>query len=481
MSTHPIFIDGAWVPGADVTLNENPSDLDAPLGEYGMASLAQTDDAIAAAAAAAVTWGRSPAAERATLLEGVAARLLARRDELGEQLAREEGKTRAEGIGEVTRAAQTFSYYANHLFTPQGEVLASRRQDTSIHTRRKPLGVVGIIAPWNFPLAVPSWKIAPALAAGNTVVFKPAEAVPASAASLAEIIADAGAPAGVFNLVTGRGSIVGERFATHPDVAAVSFTGSTRVGRHLLATAHATGSKRVQAEMGGKNPLVVAADADLDLAVRVAIDSCFGATGQRCTASSRLIVDNAVHDDFVRRMTAATAAIRVGHALDPATTMGPVATHAQLETDLAAIALGQREGAELLTGGALLERSTRGYYLEPTLFAGGQSSMRLNQDEIFGPVACIIEADGIEHAIEIANDVPYGLSAGIVTTGLATSERFQAEVRAGLVSVNASPAVSELHAPFGGVGASSYGPREQGTRAFDFYTTTSSHFVSFGG
>lgn len=480
MYAHPLFINGAWVPGADTTLNENPSDLYSPVGEYGLASLTQTDEAIDAATEAARTWGRSSVAERSALLDGIAVRLLARREELGEQLAREEGKTRAEGIGEVTRAAQTFSYYANHLFTPQGEVLASRRPDTSIHSRRKPLGVVGIIAPWNFPLAVPSWKIAPALAAGNTIVFKPAEAVPASAWSLAEIIADAGAPAGVFNLVTGRGRVVGERFATHPGVHAISFTGSTGVGRHLLATAHSVGSKRVQAEMGGKNPLIVAADADLDLAVRVAVDSCFGATGQRCTASSRIIVDASVHDAFVERMAKATAAIRVGHALDADTQMGPVATAAQLETDLAAIELGQQEGATLVTGGSRLERATPGYFLEPTLFVGGTSAMRLNQEEIFGPVACVIEASGLEEAIAIANDVPYGLSAGIVTSSLSASERFQDGIRAGLVSVNASPAVSELHAPFGGVGASSYGPREQGTRALDFYTTMSSHFVSFG-
>ncbi|GAA1325209.1 aldehyde dehydrogenase family protein [Leucobacter albus] len=480
MSARPLLIDGAWVSGADVTLNENPSDLDSPLGEYAMASLEQTDAAVHAAAAAAPGWARTSPAARADVLEAVASELLARREELGAQLASEEGKTRAEGIGEVTRAAQTFRYYANHLFTPQGEVLASRRADTAIHTRLKPVGVVGVIAPWNFPLAVPSWKIAPALAAGNTVVFKPAEAVPASAWSLAEIIANAGAPAGVFNLVTGRGSVVGERFATHPDVAAVSFTGSTKVGRHLLATAHAAGSKRIQAEMGGKNPLIVAADADIELAVRVAVDSCFGATGQRCTASSRIIVDRAVHDEFVASMAAATAALRVGHALAPETQMGPVATRAQLDTDLAAIELGLTEGATLVTGGAQLERDTRGYYLEPTLFAGGTSAMRLNQDEIFGPVACVIEAGDLDEAIAVANDVPYGLSAGIVTRSLAVSERFQAGVRAGLVSVNASPAVSELHAPFGGVGASSYGPREQGTRAFDFYTTTSTHFVSFG-
>lgn len=481
MSAHPLFIDGTWVAGADVTLNENPSDLDSPLGEFGMASLAQTDAAIAAAEAAAPAWGRSTASERAAVLDSIAAQLLARREELGEQLAREEGKTRAEGIGEVTRAAQTFSYYANHLFTPQGEVLHSRRPDTTIHTRRKPLGIVGIIAPWNFPLAVPSWKIAPALAAGNTVVFKPAEAVPASAWSLAEIIAGSGAPAGVFNLVTGRGSVVGERFATHPSVHAVSFTGSTRVGRHLLATAHTAGSKRVQAEMGGKNPLVIAADADLELAVRVALDSCFGSTGQRCTASSRVIVDRSIHDAFVERFTAAVAGIRVGHALDPETTMGPVATAAQLETDIAAIALGEREGAQLLTGGTLLDRPTRGHFLAPTLFAGGTSEMRLNQDEIFGPVACVIAAEDLDDAIAIANDVPYGLSAGVVTSSLAASERFQDRVRAGLISVNASPAISELQAPFGGVGDSSYGPREQGSRALDFYTTTSSHFVSFGG
>lgn len=480
MTARALLINGEWVQGAETTLNENPSDLDSPVGEYSLASLQQTDEAIAAASTAAPAWAKTTAGERAALLDGIASRLLARREELGAQLALEEGKTRAEGIGEVTRAAQTFAYYANHLFTSQGEVLYSRRPGTSIHTRRKPLGVVGVISPWNFPLAVPSWKIAPALAAGNTVVFKPAEAVPASAWSLAEIIHDAGAPAGVFNLVTGRGSIVGERFATHPSVRAISFTGSTRIGRHLLATAHAAGSKRVQAEMGGKNPLIVARDANLELAVRAALDSCFGSTGQRCTASSRLIVDRNVHEEFVARLAEGMRALAVGHALDPETVVGPVAHAAQLETDEAAVQLGRTEGAELVAGGSRLERATRGYFFEPTLFVGGRSEMRLNQEEIFGPVACVISAEDLDEAIHIANDVPYGLSAGIVTDSLAASEQFQAEIQAGLVSVNASPAVSELHAPFGGVGDSSYGPREQGSRALDFYTSISSHFVSVG-
>lgn len=480
MTAKPLFIDGAWTPGEDTTLNLNPNDLDSPLGEFGLASLEQTNAAIAAASAAAPSWGRSGATERSALLDRIASSLWNRREELGRQLSLEEGKTLLEGIGEVTRASQTFSYYAHHLFTPQGELFHSRRSGTSVHTRRSPVGVVGIIAPWNFPLAVPAWKIAPALAAGNTVVFKPAEAVPASAWSLAEIISEAGAPAGVFNLVSGRGSVVGERFATHPNVQAISFTGSTRVGHHLLATAHQQGNKRVQAEMGGKNPLVVLDDADIHNAVRIAIDACFGSTGQRCTASSRVIVTPGIHDRFVEEFARAASSMRPGHALDPDSQIGPVAHEAQLRTDLDAIKLGIAEGAELLTGGDLLERKTRGHFLSPAVFAGGRSNMRLNQEEIFGPVACVIPAGDPDEAIAIANDVPFGLSAGIITDSLALAEQFQSTVRAGLVSVNASPAISELHAPFGGVGDSSYGPREQGPHALDFYTTTSTHFISSG-
>lgn len=477
---HRLLIGGEWVAGETTTLNQNPSDLDSPLGEYGLASLAQADDAIAAASAAAPAWARSTPAARAELLTGVAERLWQRREELGEQLSLEEGKTRAEGIGEAVRASRTFAYFANMLFTPQGETLNSWRPDTSLHTRRRPVGVVGVISPWNFPLAVPAWKIAPALAAGNAVVFKPAEAVPASAWSLAQIIHEAGAPAGVFNLVTGAGRVVGERFATHPEVAAVTFTGSTRVGQHLLATAHASGNRRVQAEMGGKNPIVIADDADLDLAVAAVLDSCFGSTGQRCTASSRIVATAGIHDRLVDAVAEGMAGLQVGHALDPATTTGPVALAAQLETDLHYLELGTREGAELVRGGRILERDTSGHYLEPALFVGGRSDMRINQEEIFGPVACVIRAEGLDEAIDIANDVPYGLSSGIVTGSLQTSERFQREARAGLISVNCSPAVSEPQAPFGGVKASSYGPREQGPRGLDFYTEVSTHFVYTG-
>lgn len=479
-TTHPLLIDGAWVSGASTTLNLNPSDLDTPLGTYDLASLQQTDDAIAAAAAAAPGWGASSATTRAELLDTIGTRLFEQRDALGKQLAQEEGKTWREGIGEVTRAARTFSYYADHLFTPQGETFHSQRTSTSIHTRRRPVGVVGIISPWNFPLAVPAWKIAPALAAGNSVVFKPAEAVPASAWSLARIIHEAGAPAGVFNLVTGSGSVVGERFATHPDVDAVTFTGSTRVGRHLLRTAHALGTRRVQTEMGGKNPIVIAEDADLDIALAAIVDSCFGSSGQRCTASSRIIVVGEIHDRLVDGLIARLRALRVGHALDDATQMGPVAHAAQLQTDLDYIALGRAEGADLVFGGETVERSTRGHFLQPTLFVNGRTDMRINQEEIFGPVACVLRADDIDHAIHLANDVPYGLSSGVVTGSLATSERFQRSARAGLITVNASPAVSELQAPFGGVKESSYGPREQGPRGLDFYTETSTHFVHSG-
>lgn len=473
----PLLIGGNWVRGDGRVANLNPSDLDTPIGDFDTASLRQADAAISAASEAFGPWGATEPVLRAEILQSIGDRIVAERERLGAVLSSEEGKTLREGVGEATRAGRTFQYFAHRLRSSHGTVLPSMRRGVMIHTRVKPVGVVGIISPWNFPLAVPAWKIAPALAAGNTVVFKPAESVPASAWELARIIHEAGVAPGAFNLVTGAGNVVGERLATHAEVRAVSFTGSTGVGARLIRAAHEHSNKRVQAEMGGKNPIVIASDADIEVAVAAVIDSCFGSTGQRCTATSRIIVLSEIHDRFVDALLPALKSLRVGHAFDSVTDVGPVANAAQLAVDRAAIATGIQEGATLLVGGEEVERSTRGHFLSPALFVDGESEMRINQEETFGPVACVIRVGDIESAIAAANAVPYGLSAGIITRSLSTSEEFQSRVEAGLVTVNESPAVSELHAPFGGTKASSYGPREQGETGLDFYTTQSTHFV----
>ena len=376
------------------------------------------------------------------------------------------------------RAGNTFKYFAGQVLQPSGALYPSHRPDTTIQVSHAPVGAVGVITPWNFPLAVPAWKIAPALAYGNTVVFKPADLVPASGWALAQIIQEAGVPAGVFNLVMGRGSVVGEAIATSRQLDAVSFTGSTAVGTALAQSAIAHGNKRVQAEMGGKNSIIVLDDADLATAVEAIVDSAFFSTGQRCTATSRIIVTPGIHDRLVDGLRARMAGLTVGHALEASTDIGPVASEAQLAQDLDYLRIGRDEGAELVAGGDLVDAGTTGNFLRPALFTGGTSGMRLNQEEIFGPVACVIEAADLDEAIAVANDSRYGLSAGIVTGSQAAITRFLDGIEAGLVSVNASPAVSELHVPFGGVKESSYGPREQGGYAREFYTTASTRYVT---
>lgn len=471
------LIAGQHVGGA-YRENRNPSDHSDVIGEYASATATDTEAAIDAAVSKRASWRRVPAGERMRLLDSIGDSILRHSAELGETLSREEGKPLLEGIAEATRAGNTFKYFAAQVLQPTGSLFASHRPDTTIQVSHAPVGAVGIITPWNFPLAVPAWKIAPALAYGNTVVFKPADLVPASAWALAQIIHEAGVPAGVFNLVMGRGSVVGDAIAGSDRLDAVSFTGSTSVGTGLAQQSIAHGNKRVQVEMGGKNSIVVLDDADLDTAVAAIIDSAFGSTGQRCTATSRIIVTPGIHDALVDGLQRRMLQLRVGHALDAGTDIGPVASESQLAQDLDYIRTGTEEGAELVAGGSLVEAPTRGNFLQPTLFAGGRSEMRLNQEEIFGPVACVIPALDLDDAIAIANDSRYGLSSGIVTGSHSAISRFTEQVEAGLVSVNASPAISELHVPFGGVKASGYGSREQGGYAREFYTTVSTRYIT---
>jgi acyl-CoA reductase-like NAD-dependent aldehyde dehydrogenase len=474
---HLNHIDGEWIAGPRARPNVNPSDLADMIGEYAEADEAQAAAAVQAAATAFPAWSVSGIQPRADALDKVAAELLARRNELGDLLAREEGKTLPEAVAEVTRAGQIFRFFAGEALRQAGERLPSVRPGVDVEVTREPVGVVAIVTPWNFPIAIPAWKIAPALAWGNCVVFKPADLVPGSAWALAEIISRAGFPPGVFNLVMGRGSRVGQTFIDHPAVNAISFTGSSSTGARVLAGATARLAK-VQLEMGGKNPLVVLDDADLATAVECAVQGAYYSTGQRCTATSRLVVQKGILPRFVEALRERVEALVVDDARHPGTQIGPVADGSQLDTDLSYIELGRQEGARLVCGGQRVRREREGFYLEPALFIDAEPGMRIAREEIFGPVACVIAADHYEHALALANDSDYGLTAGICTTSLKPATHFKRHAQAGMVMVNVPTAGVDYHVPFGGRKASSHGPREQGRYAAEFFTTVKTAYVS---
>jgi aldehyde dehydrogenase (NAD+) len=479
MGTRENFIDGAWVAGERAAPDVNPSNLADVVGEYAHAGTAHVDAAIAAAAAAFPAWSRGNVQARADALDKIGTEILARREELGMLLSREEGKTKPEGIGEAARAGYIFKFFAGECLRLAGEVVPSVRPGIGVEITREPVGVVGIITPWNFPIAIPAWKVAPALAYGNCVVLKPADLVPGCAWALAEIISRSGLPKGVFNLVMGRGSVVGEKIINDPRVAAVSFTGSQAVGKGV-AQACAKRLAKVQLEMGGKNPQVVLDDADLDVAVNCAVQSAFYSTGQRCTAASRLIVTQGIHDRFVAALTDKLKSLKVDDALKDGTDIGPVVDQKQLEQDLEYIDLGKREGAKLVIGGERLKRATDGYYLQPALFTESTPAMRINREEIFGPVASVIRVKDYDEALAVANDTPFGLSSGIATTSLKHAAHFKRNSAAGMVMVNLPTAGVDYHVPFGGRKESSYGPREQGRYAVEFYTTVKTAYVLAG-
>jgi acyl-CoA reductase-like NAD-dependent aldehyde dehydrogenase len=475
------FIGGEWVDGSGVSRNINPSNTNDLVGEYAKADKAQTEKAIAAAKSAFPAWSRSTPQERYDALNKISAEILSRKEELGRLLAREEGKTLPEGIGEVARAGQIFGFFAGEALRLTGEKGPSVRPGLEIEISREALGVVGLITPWNFPIAIPAWKIAPALCFGNTVVFKPAELVPGSAHALAEIIARSGIPSGVFNIVIGPGSVVGQAMLEHPDVAAISFTGSVATGRRIAQACVASNPmKKFQLEMGGKNPLVVLDDADLKVAVEVAVNGAYFSTGQRCTASSRVIVTDGIHDRFVEAMTERLKGLQVDDALKPGVHVGPVVDQSQLDQDLRYLKIGKDEGARLHWGGEILNRETPGFYLQPALFTEATNAMRIAREEIFGPVACVIRARNYDEALAIANDTDFGLVAGVCTTSLKYASHFKRNSEAGMVMVNLPTAGVDNHVPFGGRKGSSYGAREQGAYAREFYTTVKTAYTNPG-
>jgi aldehyde dehydrogenase (NAD+) len=465
----PNLIDGRPIDSTDRMPDINPSNVGDIVGEFARGTVSDVDQAIAAARQAFRKWSLTTPQERFDILDRAGTEILARKDELGRLLSREQGKPLADGIGEAARAGAIFKFFAGEAVRLTGEKVASVRPGIEVEVTREPVGVVAAITPWNFPLAIPAWKIAPAIAFGNCVVFKPAELVPASPWTLVDIVQRAGLPPGVLNLVMGPGSRLGAALAASPHVDAVTFTGSQAVGPSVAEAAVKNGA-RVQLEMGGKNPLIVLDDADLATAVSVAVNGAFFQTGQRCTASSRVIVTDGIHDRFVDAMIDRTKTLVVDDALKPGTEMGPVVDERQLEKDIEYIDIGRREGAHLAYGGERLKRETEGYYLAPAIFTDTAPTMRINQEEIFGPVASIIRVRDYDEALAVANDTPYGLSAGIVTSSLKHASHFKRHAQSGLVMVNLPTAGLDYHVPFGGRKKSSYGPREQGAYAKEFYT-----------
>jgi alpha-ketoglutaric semialdehyde dehydrogenase len=477
MALKPHLIGGEWVESSEAQDDINPSDLKDVVGQYGRADRALAERAVAAAKAAFPVWARSTPQQRFDVLDAAADEMLKRKQELGELLAREEGKTLGEGVLEAARAGQIFKFFAGETLRLAGERVPSVRPGVEVDITREPLGVVGLITPWNFPIAIPAWKIAPALAYGNCVVLKPADLVPGCAWAIADILKRAGIPDGVFNLVMGRGSVVGETLLEAPDIAAISFTGSVDTGRHIAAKCAAR-LARFQLEMGGKNPLIVLDDADLKTAVACAINGAFFSTGQRCTASSRLIVTEGIHDRFVEAVVEGIKALKVDHALKEGTQIGPVVDQSQLEQDLSYLEIGKQEGAKLAWGGERLKRETEGYYLSPALFTETTNQMRINREEIFGPVASVVRVKDYDEALAVANDTPFGLSAGICTSSLKHASHYKRNAEAGMVMVNLPTAGVDYHVPFGGRKGSSYGPREQGRYAVEFYTQVKTAYTA---
>ena len=469
------LINGESVSGNSVGESINPSNLDDIVARYPKAGPAEVDSAVKAARAAFPSWSQASPEVRSDVLDRAGGLIMQRAKELGTLLSREEGKTLPEGTGEVMRAARILKYFAGEALRRHGQTLDSTRPSIDVETHREAVGVFGLITPWNFPIAIPAWKSAPAFAFGNTVVLKPATPTPAIAHAFGAILLEAGAPAGVFNLVIGEGD-VGRAIVNHNDVDGISFTGSQSVGASVAEGA-ARRQARVQLEMGGKNPLVVLDDADLERAVTCAIDGAFYATGQRCTASSRIIVAEGIHERFVEALAERAKALRVGDALDPETQIGPAVSEAQLEQNLRYVAIARDEGGKVLTGGEPLNLGKRGYYMAPTVIAGTAPDQRINCEEVFGPVASTVKVRDYEEALEIANRGQFGLSAGIVTNSLKHARHFRRHVRAGMVMINLPTAGVDYHVPFGGTRKSSYGAREQGFAAVEFYTQTKTVYI----
>ncbi|GAA3560089.1 aldehyde dehydrogenase family protein [Marinobacter xestospongiae] len=470
------YIAGEWVDGASTVANISPADISDVIGYYAQADATQTEAAIAAAIQGQQEWQRSGLEQRYSVLMAIGDELISRKDELGRLLSREEGKTLAEGVGEIYRSGQFFHYYAAEVLRQMGETADSVRIGVEVETRREPVGVVGIITPWNFPAATGAWKIAPALAFGNAVIWKPANQVPATAWALTEIIARQNLPAGTFNLVMGPGAQVGDVLIHSRDINALTFTGSLETGRKVAA-ATATNLVKCQLEMGSKNALVVLDDADLDNAVECAVNGAFGGTGQKCTASSRLIVTEGIHDRFVEAVVERMKQLVVGHPLKDGVHIGAVADARQLSQNQEYLALARQEGGTLAYGGEVLSEESDGYYMQPALFVDTSNDMRINREEAFAPIACVIKVKDYEEALATLNDTNFGLTGGLCTTSLKYANDFKRRAKTGCVMINLPTAGTDYHVPFGGRKDSSFGPREQGSYAREFYTVVKTTYI----
>ena len=482
MNVFKNYINGEWLESkAGKTFpNINPANTDETVGLFQSSTADDVNAACAAAANAQSAWTAVPATKRGEHLFKAAELLEARLAQLGEEMTREEGKTLPEALGEVKRAINIFRYFggeASRQFTYQ---VPSERENVVCYTIRKPLGTVALITPWNFPSAIPAWKLAPALVAGNTVVLKPASLAPLSAYRLIEALHETGVPPGVINYVTGSGGSVGDALTSDKAINAVSFTGSTSVGNALYEKVSPR-KIRIQLEMGGKNPTIVLADSDLDYAADTLINGAFFSTGQKCTACSRAIIERAIYQPLVEKLVEKTLKLRVGNGLEPGVQIGPAVDEAQLKTDLDYIEIAQREGAQLLCGGKRLtgEAYDKGFFIEPTIFSAVNCDMRIAQEEVFGPVLALLPADSFEEAMKLANDVRFGLSASIISKDLTRVHQFINQIEAGLITVNLPTAGVEYQLPFGGTKESSFGMREQGPQALDFYTETRTVYLKY--
>jgi aldehyde dehydrogenase (NAD+) len=482
MNVFKNYINGEWAESRSGKTfpNINPANTDETVGLFQASNADDVNDACAAAVAAQQAWEELPATRRGELLFKAAELIESRLPQLGEEMTREEGKTLPEALAEVKRAINIFRYFGgegSRQFTYQ---VPSERENVICYTIRKPLGIVALITPWNFPSAIPAWKLAPALVAGNTVVLKPASLAPLSSYRLVEALHEAGIPRGVINYVTGSGGSVGDPLTSHQAIRAISFTGSTSVGNSLYKKV--SGRKiRIQLEMGGKNPTIVLDDADLDYAADTLINGAFFSTGQKCTACSRAVIERAIYEPLIEKLIEKTRKLKIGNGLESGVQIGPAVDADQLETDLEYIEIAKKEGAQLLCGGNRLTAAgyDKGYFIEPTIFSGVTSEMRIAQEEVFGPVLALMVAEDLDDALRIANDVKFGLSASIVSKDLTRVHKFINRIEAGLITVNLPTAGVEYQLPFGGTKESSYGMREQGPQALDFYSESRTVYLKY--
>ncbi|MEF8832364.1 MAG: aldehyde dehydrogenase family protein [Candidatus Thermoplasmatota archaeon] len=476
------FIDGEWVESekGDTFEVRNPADVEDEICLFQSSTKKDLDRAVKAALGSQEQWENFSGPERGKLLRKAASLMEERKEELTETLSREEGKTISEASGEVQRAIDIFYYYAEKARELGGEIKASTERERGLYTIKEPLGVVGLITPWNYPIAIPAWKMAPALAAGNTVVIKPASLALNVCKKLVECLDDAGIPTGVVNFVTGSGSTVGKAMTGHEDIDAISFTGSRKVGELVCKKATESG-KRVQTEMGGKNPMLIMKDAEIEKAAEMVKNGVFGVTGQACTATSRAIVHEEIYDEFVEELERKASSIEIGPGMeDP--DMGPQVSEEELNSTLGYIEIGKQEGAQLVCGGKALKEGeySKGYFVEPTVFRDVDPEMKIAREEIFGPVVAVIEAEDYEEAVSIANDVDYGLSASIVTEDLSKAHHFVEDIESGVVKINEKTTGLELHVPFGGLKASSSETwREQGDAGLEFYTISKTVYLNY--